>query len=339
MNRNEIEKKLKDYLKEVLNIKEDKIIEIKYKKENNYINYEVEMKISKWEWNRILDCYYGSFLTEKKDSYIMGFVLPLHDKIYNSEYDRSKEAFEFYVSVYDNKIECINNKYYYRFGEKSIIEIKGDIDINFKMQKINYFFDILDNVESKSRININKLKNELWKCHERMYEPLNISIMPTSGGLNVLKQTLGFDRLDVFFHALKQYYVEGVSSYIFNFGRNNMAYSELRTALKNFLDSFNCNDDKKQAIYKFCKEIYHIENKKLVDEMCDFGAKAILCPDDIKNYMKLVSKYWRTKEQYYKKSNNRIKTAYQKMLQQVCHLKGKEYINTFTNQKDCYICE
>ena len=38
------------------------------------------------------------------------------------------------------------------------------------------------------------------------YHPNNLSMMPVNGGMNILKQSLGCDRLDTFVFTLSMYY-------------------------------------------------------------------------------------------------------------------------------------
>ena len=154
--------------------------------------------------------------------------------------------------------------------------------------------------------------------------------MPVSGGMNNFKESIGFDRIDTFLYALNLYYEDKADSFILNYGQINPANSTLKKNLKDYLDSF-------RDIYSYCSKIYHIDDKKFIDELCDNGKKAILTANDIDKYLELATKFWQKKEEFYKNSNSDVKTNYQKMIKKHCKIIGKEYINSFTGTTD-YHC-
>lgn len=172
----------------------------------------------------------------------------------------------------NRKIACV--------GKKNP-DFGGDTDFNFNEQKYNYFKNIMGN-DSK----------QLEECRKRHHALENFSLMPRTGGLQLVKGRM-FDRLDCFIWSLDNYFknrkdnhevLQGVSSV------NN------RKILKTYLDSFcdgGTGDD--QAIYKYCSIIYKMDND-WVDEMIKNGKKDNL--DPVK-YMKLAEEYWNTKLKKY----------------------------------------
>jgi hypothetical protein len=154
--------------------------------------------------------------------------------------------------------------------------------------------------------------------------------MPVYGGMNNFKESIGFDRIDTFLFALKQYYEQGVTSIILNYGQIKPAKSTLKKILKDYLDSFG-------GIYNYCSEIYHINDKKFIDELCDNGKKAILTASDIDKYIELATMFWKNKVEFYNNSKSIVKTYYQKMIKEHCKIIRKEYYNSFTGTTD-YHC-
>ena len=118
--------------------------------------------------------------------------------------------------------------------------------------------------------------------------------MPVTGGLNIIKQNLGNDRLDTFIYALSLYY-DGNDSFIMS---KNYRIENLRI-LKDYLDSYKVTDengiiDSKASLYNYCNYIYHMD-KELVDAMCCLGKRMINTPEDVNEYLNLVKEYWDSK--------------------------------------------
>lgn len=79
---------------------------------------------------------------------------------------------------------------------------------------------------------------------------MNISIMPKTGGLNIIKKSLGNDRFDTFAYFINQYY-EGFKTPIINAGSLTMGIGN-RLILEKFLDSYN-------SAIEFFEDIYGLE--------------------------------------------------------------------------------
>lgn len=139
------------------------------------------------------------------------------------------------------------------------------------------------------------------------YSPMNINILPKTGGLNNIKQSLGNDRFDTFAYFMNQYY-EGIKVPIINAGAPNMCI-ENRLELQNFLDSYNCASD-------FFADIYGVD-ETFVNELIESGKSLIINREDYCNYMKLACKYWESRLEQKKIKNylnDRIISDYQNHL-------------------------
>ncbi len=327
MAENENESRIKEYLEKLdLNLpipKNEKISD-----EGEYIKCELEIK-TKRELNKLCDSYYGYCIKETKECWIVEVLLPRSGELYFDEYDRSPDAFNLFKSIYREDLTEDKEGWKYHYIENKSIAISGDIDINFKMRTLHSWYELIDH-DLKYKGDKNNLKNILNRYHDLTYTPQNISLMPVSGGLNNFKESIGFDRIDTFLYALNLYYEDKTDSFILNYGQINPANSTLKRILKDYLDSFG-------GIYNYCSKIYHIDDKKFIDELCDNGKKAILTASDIDKYIELATKFWQKKEEFYKNSKNGVRTNYQKMIKEHCKKIGKEYINSFTGTTD-YHC-
>lgn len=307
-------------------------------------SYDYDRAIKKYELttsdksllNNICDTLYGFLIETKKtrNKYRVGIWLPVDTELVFDEYDRSTEAKELFKSIYRISEKKVKLNYKYGKNEDDIIEISGDIDNNFKMNKLHYWFDMIDNDSKCDQENKDRVKDKLVFLHEITYHPDNISIMPVSGGMNNIKADLGFDRIDTFLYCLQQYY-NGLDSIFLNHGFPRMPYTHPRNDLKKFLDSFG---EGEEGLYNYCQKVYHVSDKEFVKRLCESGKKAILNTEDIDDYLNLVIIFMARKAEYYKNSDNEIKTAYQKMIKTLYDIQGKEYINSFTGTDDyrCY---
>lgn len=320
--------RIKEYL---TNVKLDQVIlkNADISENVDYIKCEFEIT-TKRELNMICDSYYGYYIEESEDSWKVGILLPKSGQLFFDEYDRSPDAFNLFKSIYGDALTEDKEGWKYRYIENKSIAISGDIDINFKMRTLRSWFEIIDN-DPNYKEDKDSIKNKLWGYHDLTYTPQNISLMPVSGGMNNFKENIGFDRIDTFLFALKLYYEDKVDSIILNYGQINPANSTLKKNLKGYLDSFG-------SVYNYCSEIYHIDDKKFIDNLCKNGKKAILSVEDIEKYLKLATGFWKKKEDFYRESQNSdVKTNYQKMIKKHCEIIGNDYINTFNVSND-YHC-
>lgn len=291
--------------------------------QNEYILYKFKTN-NKFLCKKVSDSYYGYITKFVNEQYTLAVLLPQNGQLIDYEYDRCEDAFELYQSIYGNKITKNKEEYYYHYNKNdndAKILISGDIDINLKMQKVNFFIDIIEKDSEIGYKEKNNLKNSLLNLHELVYHPNNISIMPVRGGMNNLKAILGFDRVDTFLFTLQQYYNKNNSAYLFNYGRTNMPHIELIMNLKDYLDSFN-------GIYEYCKEIYHISDKNFIDELCEFGKKAILTTTDIENYKNLSLNFWMKKSIFFENADKKIKQIYDLMVNKQKEIRGLKHIYT-----------
>ena len=117
------------------------------------------------------------------------------------------------------------------------------------------------------------------------YSPMNISILPMTGALNNIKQSLGNDRFDTFAYFMNKYY-EGIKVPIINAGTQNMCI-ENRLKLQDFLDSYNCTSE-------FFTDIYGID-ETFVSELIELGKSLITNKKEYCDYIKLACKYWKSR--------------------------------------------
>ncbi|WP_106063124.1 hypothetical protein [Clostridium liquoris] len=295
--------------------------------------------------SKISDSFYG--YTRKKndkEGYHLGCTLPIEGIFFHEEYDRCSDAIELYSTVYGEAIfepdKKNNDKkkndskkdiICFKFQNNNSIEVSGDVDFNFKMEHVRYLSNIVENSGSRmDKESKRTLVNRIFAYNNLTYTPANISLFPVTGGLNNIKKSLGNDRLDTFLCALNLYFEGEYTSFILSgAGGPNPPFIKNRNKLKEFLDNFNDIDN-------YCNQIYHID-RDLVHDLCSSGAKPIDTAERVEEYLDLADKFWQQKENFYKESNTKIQSQYQKMLKMACEARGLEYKNTFTGTQD-YTC-
>lgn len=300
-------------------------------KNEDFVAFRFEIAGSKQRYvrNAVVNSLYGYQIFEDPNNktILAGCVLPKSGKLDNDEFDCNADALSLYKAVYGNKIIKCNSKsgLCYEYAPGNTIDLKGDIDFNFKAIHLLY----LQNLLIEGRTEEKEISNVLWNMMNNLtYHPDNISIMPVTGGLNNTKKSVGNDRLDVFLLALKLYYQEnGYPSLLLSSGKQSLVYWSDINVLKEYLDSFD-------GLYDYCDKVYHI-NEELVDQLCESGRTPIDSAKRVKKYIELAWKFWAQKNEYYKKSNDRVKTCYQTILKRVVEAAGKNYINLFTGKNSC----
>ena len=120
-------------------------------------------------------------------------------------------------------------------------------------------------------------------CCNKIYKPENVSILPTHGALQLVKQSIGRDRLDTFIWCIDKHY-KG-ESLLFN--HCAPAYID---ELKSFLELFNTAEE-------YCKCIYHID-EKLTKQLILSGGQPIDSIERIQEYIILANKFWHQKKNY-----------------------------------------
>lgn len=232
-------------------------------------------------------------------------------KIYEVKYDSSVNIFEtLFKTVYSENLSfpetkkyefyCPSSKlrrYYIKSefsynGKKSVnMQFSGDIDFNYydgRKRLYNSFMQIL-NITEKDKNFKDEVKDtriRIKRCCNRVENIRNVSIMPVNGGLQLLKQAVGRDRLDTFVWCLgmhfRNYRTNG-ESILFNYC--TPAYMD---SLKSFLNLFD-------NIFEYFECIYHIDDKSFINELIKSGAKPIDTIERINEYLYLTEKFWHKK--------------------------------------------
>ena len=298
-------------------------------KNEDFVAFRFKIAGSKQRYvrNAVVNSLYGYQISEDPNdkTILAGCVLPKSGKLDNDEFDCNADALSLYKAVYGNKIKG-NSKsgLCYKYADGKTIDLKGDIDFNFKAIHLLYLENLIKGTSEEK-----ETSKHLWNMMNNLtYHPNNISIMPVTGGLNNTKKSVGNDRLDVFLLALKLYYQEnGYPSLLLSSGKQSLVYWSDINVLKEYLDSFD-------GLYDYCDKVYHI-NEELVDLLCESGRTPIDSAARVVEYIHLAWKFWLQKDEYYKKSNDRVKTCYQTILKRVVEAAGKNYINLFTGKNSC----
>ena len=191
--------------------------------------------------------------------------------------DSDKSAWDFYLKYYgeslykEGKIFLFSNKV-------ESIEVNGDVSFNIDSTVFNKGTKLYESILKETNIS-EGLKDSLGVIR---YSPLNISIMPNTGGLNIIKKSLGNDRFDTFAYFINQYY-EGFKTPIINAGSLTMGIGN-RLILEKFLDSY-------KTAGEFFEDIYGID-ETFVNELIESGKSLITNKEEYCAYIKLAHKYW-----------------------------------------------
>lgn len=191
--------------------------------------------------------------------------------------DSDKSAWDFYLKYYgeslykEGKIFLFSNKV-------ESIEVNGDVSFNIDSTVFNKGTKLYESILKETNIS-EGLKDSLGVIR---YSPLNISIMPKTGGLNIIKKSLGNDRFDTFAYFINQYY-EGFKTPIINAGSLTMGIGN-RLILEKFLDSY-------KTAGEFFEDIYGID-ETFVNELIESGKSLITNKEEYCAYIKLAHKYW-----------------------------------------------
>ena len=191
--------------------------------------------------------------------------------------DSDKSAWDFYLKYYgeslykEGKIFLFSNKV-------ESIEVNGDVSFNIDSTVFNKGTKLYESILKETNIS-EGLKDSLGVIR---YSPLNISIMPKTGGLNIIKKSLGNDRFDTFAYFINQYY-EGFKTPIINAGSLTMGIGN-RLFLEEFLDSY-------KTAGEFFEDIYGID-ETFVNELIESGKSLITNKEEYCAYIKLAHKYW-----------------------------------------------
>ena len=199
------------------------------------------------------------------------------------EFNSAESAWDFYLKYYGEFLfKNEEEKFIFKHGSRKI-QVNGDVTFNidpafFKPKLFKKIEKLYESTLSDTEVS-EELKSSLKVMR---YSPMNINILPKTGGLNNIKQSLGNDRFDTFAYFMNQYY-EGIKVPIINAGAPNMCI-ENRLELQNFLDSYNCASD-------FFADIYGVD-ETLVNELIESGKSLITNKEEYCAYIKLAHKYW-----------------------------------------------
>lgn len=226
-------------------------------------------------------------------------LISIHD--FNSDVD--EVACDFYIKYYGESLYKDQEEIFYFSNKVESTEVSGDVSFNIDPTFFNKRKKLYESTFSDTEVS-EELKSSLMVMR---YSPMNISILPMTGGLNNIKQSLGNDRFDTFAYFMNQYY-EGIKVPIINAGAKRM-WIKNRLKLQIFLDSYNCASE-------FFADIYGID-ESFVNELIETGKSLITNKKEYCDYIKLACKYWesRLKQKKIKNYlNDRIISDYQNHL-------------------------
>lgn len=179
------------------------------------------------------------------------------------------------------------------------IGLAGDCCFNFKQEKINMFIKIISNEkDSVLKKRAEKLLSLAQKMH---HSPLNFALMPTNGGMNIVKGDgqHGFDRFDVFVSALDLY---------FNINKKDKnptaikLIAEFETSYNSLYPFLNSIGSFKSYCDFFYPELTSksTKDKKLLNALIKSGQKPIDSTERVIEYIELAKRFWKAKANYYK---------------------------------------
>lgn len=201
--------------------------------------------------------------------------------------DSDANAWLFYEKYYGKSLSYEDKKY--TVGNTKIL-VNGDVCFNVKLKYDKRFTMLGSIIKKEPEPQFNKL-NELLS--ELLYSPMNISILPKTGGLNIIKKNFADDRFDSFVWLISKYY-EGVTAPIVNRGTQNV-YICNQLSLQEFLDEM---DDEN----RFCLTFYGIP-KEFVSKLIDSGKSAIRTYKEFYNFLLLATEFWEIRLKNLKKQN------------------------------------
>lgn len=197
------------------------------------------------------------------------------------EFNSAESAWDFYLKYYGEflfkNFKNEEEEFIFKHGSRKI-QVNGDVSFNIVPTSFDGKRRLYESILNETNVS-DVLKDSLEGMR---YSPMNISILPMTGGLNNIKQSLGNDRFDTFAYFMNQYY-EGIKVPIINAGAPNMCIGN-RLELQNFLDSYNCASD-------FFADIYGVD-ETFVNELIESGKPLITNKEEYCAYIKLAHKYW-----------------------------------------------
>jgi hypothetical protein len=192
-------------------------------------------------------------------------------------------------------------------------KLGGDCDFNFKQKckekgaTCNYRSDVKCPYQvfaCKYQLYRHKLRDDdeagiemLDRCVEMHHKLLNFSIMPKTGGMQLMKG-MCTDRLDKFVYLLESYYKGNPEAGILVTNTKSNSNKEF---LRDYLDRF-IDKNEKANIYSYCRTIYFLVDKSgntdynFVDDLVEAGKSEIRTSRDVKRYMRIAMEFWEKKK-------------------------------------------
>lgn len=190
--------------------------------------------------------------------------------------DFDEKSIEFYMKYYGSNMSSNGKEYLYSHSGE-LIEIGGDVCFNLNLKNVR-FYTLYGSIIMEDEV-FDEL-NELFKIIR--YSPMNVSIMPKTGGLNNIKNAIGNDRFDTFACLLSHYY-DDYKVPIINGGAINMTIGQ-RLLLAKFLDSY-C------SVFDYFEDIYGIEESFTTD-LIVYGSHLITTKEQFFEYVKIALRFW-----------------------------------------------
>lgn len=237
------------------------------------------------------------------------------------EYDSSREMWTFYDKVYQSVFSTINEvsmttENYVRYYKKlNDITFAGEVDFNFskdgKNSKVGYLNETVNNdplfCDNKEKSEEEKLKKEILDLIEAAskhhHSVENVSMMASTGKMQITKQNIGNDRFDVFVYAIDEY-CKGNTAWL-------LAHCtpENKAALCKFLEMI-CSKDGKLCSDEYYSKIYKITDKTLIDDLKRSGKLSIDSAQRVLEYVSLAYRVWIHRAKHYEK---KYKTKYEEL--------------------------
>lgn len=178
----------------------------------------------------------------------------------------------------------------------AVLRLGGETDFNFKEEsKYIVFLNKLKN--SYKDDELAKYKKTLETCKAKHHTLVNFSLMQVVGNIQNFKskglclkngKNEWLDRLDTFVYKLDEYYKckedDRKNTEIIMF-----ANEPNRDSLREYLNTF-------AEIYDYCKKVYFIEDRNLVNKIINEGKKEIKSGEDLVRYMTLALDFWNEKQ-------------------------------------------
>ena len=195
--------------------------------------------------------------------------------------DKDELAWDFYLKYYGEflfkNFKNEEEEFIFKHGSRKI-QVNGDVSFNIVPTSFDGKRRLYESILNETNVS-DVLKDSLEGMR---YSPMNISILPMTGGLNNTKKSLGNDRFDTFAYFINQYY-EGFKTPIINAGSLTMGIGN-RLILEKFLDSY-------KTAGEFFEDIYGID-ETFVNELIESGKSLITNKEEYCAYIKLAHKYW-----------------------------------------------